>query len=287
MMRSRWFLIVVGALAALAAGCQPDPINYQRPTRYREAQVLYLAGKWPEAKAAFLALSTSEAYAEQPFQREALYYAARCDQNLGNWEAAVKVYNRLLATPPYRSLNIRALTSRGDVSLEIRDYAGAVHDYALALKLLGDGGQVDDVDHQRLLFSLGMAYYNLAVTSETIEQRESRYGQANQCFDQYLNRYPDGRFAAEVKKHHTLYGEGHAPVTKFYVTIGGSFSSRELAEAAARRARDQGFAAKVALATGSKDIYVVRVGSFEDRLSAYREQQKLMAAGFTPAKVLP
>ena len=289
MMRYR-FLMVVGMLAALAAGCQPNPEYIDRPTRFKQAQALYLAGRWPEAKAKFLALSTSESYSEKPFQREALYYAARCDQNLGSWEAAVKVYNQLLATPTYRSLSIRALASRGDISMALgpkySGYQGAVHDYSTALKLLGVGDRVEDVDRQRLLFGLGMAYYNLAVTAETLEEREARYADAAKCFDEYLGRYPEGRFVEEVKKHHPGKG-GLAPVTKFYVTIGGSFASRELAEQMAQRARDQGFAAKVALAAGSKDIYEVRVGAFDDRLGAYRQQQKLMAAGFTPAKVLP
>ena len=289
-------LVAAAGAALLAGGCMPtDPVatNMQRPTRFKEAESLYLAKNFSAARAKFLAVAVSEAAPERAFAKEARYYAARCDQCMGNYEAAVRVYNRLLEVPPYRSLEIRALVSRGDICMEatgpsgVPDYNGAVHDYGRARKLLGEGGQIDDIDHGRLTYRLGLAYYGLAVSASTPAEREARYADADGCFDEYMRLYPQGRFFEEAKRHHSAI-TGRAPVTSFYVVVGGSSTVKDQAQSVARRLAAKGYSARVVSEDqAGSTVYRVRVGSCETSSEAHALKRQLEAAGFGAGEVRP
>ena len=282
--------MVAVAAALLAAGCwSSDPVaeRWEQPTRFREAEGLYLAQSYPMAKAKFLTVANSEVGSERMFADEARYYAARCDQNLGNYVDAVKVYNQLLEGAPYRSLEIRALVSRGDISMEvvnratgIPDYAGAVHDYGRARNLLGPRGQFGDVDSGRVIFSLGKAYRGQAVSSRDPEEREAKYRQADKCFDEYMNLYPTGPFAEEARRLNSRT-TGLAPVTTFYLLVGGSSTVRDQADVVARRLRAKGYQPEVFSENqAGSTVYRVRVGSYETNRAAVLKAAQLRAAGF-------
>jgi tetratricopeptide (TPR) repeat protein len=282
-MLRRVLLATVGA-ALLAGGClYSDPVanNTPRPTRFREAEAQYLAKNFAVARAKFLTVAASEAGPEREFAREAQYYAARCDQNLGNYEAAIRVYNRLLDPPAYRSLEIRALVSRGDISMEVRDYSGAAHDYGRARKVLGEGRMIDDIDHGRLTYQLGLAYYGLAVSASNSAERDARYADADKCFEEYMKRYPQGRFYDEAKRHQSFVGR--APVTTFYVLVGGNSTVKGQAEALAQRLVAKGFqdARVFSESLGGSTVYKVRVGACQIRKDAFDLQRQLKAAGFS------
>ncbi|GEM_PF-6881018 len=290
----RIVLSAAGA-ALLAGGCiQSDPVanNTPRPTRFREAEAQYLAKNYPVAKAKFLAVAASDAAPERPFVKEARYYAARCDQNMGNYEAAVRVYNQLLEYPPYRTLAIRALVARGDISMEVLgpggvpDYSGAVHDYGRARGLLGEGSQIDDIDHGRLTYRLGRAYYGQAVSAPNPTEREARYRDADRCFDEYIQRYPTGRFIDEAKRYRSSVGR--APLTTFYVLMGGSTTVREQAEATVRKLTAAGFQARVVSESqAGGTVYQARAGACDTRDEAVDLQRKLRAAGLGSGEVRP
>lgn len=285
-------MIAAAGAALLVGGCMPsDPIanNVPRPTRFREAEALYLAKNYDAAKGKFLAVASSEASPERPYAREASYYAARCDQNMGRYIEAVKVYNRLLDAPAYKSLEVRALVSRGDISMEIGangvpDYAGAAHDYALARRLLGQQGQIGEIDHGMLTYNLGRAYYGLAVNAPNSEEREACYVDADKCFREYLDRYPNGQFREDARRRLSTT-TGRAPVTNFYVQIAGGTSVRSQAESTVAQLQKLGAKAYiVSEQQGNVKIYRVRSGAFKTEQEAWAEADRLTKAGFNARK---
>jgi len=277
--------IAAAALLILAAGCWRDPSTIEKPTRFREAEKLYLDKNFSQAKSRFRELSTSDAYAEKPFRQEALYYTALCDQQIAAnsrggrpaLEDAIRTLNEILAAPTYASLEIRALAARGDISLEVNDYPGAAHDYRRALRLLDSLGPISAVSREKLLFGLGLAEWN-----------QRNYSESDRLFDQYRVTYPHGAFVEEARRHHVRLGMGLAPTASFYVLVGGSFTVREQAENLTGKLAARNIKAAVEPRSVAGPItYVVRVGAFDDRDAAETQRRALEAAGFRPAEVYP
>lgn len=277
-MRNRFAQVALAALLTAAGGCLTprDPAPWQKPTRFEQAQSLYLAKRFPEAKSLFDQLSVSSAPSEKVFRRESRYYSARCDQAMGRLESALEGYNEILASPTYVRLQVRVLASRAQVKSELADYQGAARDFAKARSRLAQAGfmeEADRIDYEMLLFGEGLARWNLR-----------DYRRSDECFDEYMRRFPTGRFFQEARRHHTNTG-GRAPDTKFYLLVGGNFSVRRNAETLLRQLAEKNIVGRIEERGG--DVFVVRVGTFETDRDAYVARRQVEAAGFDPVEVRP
>jgi tetratricopeptide (TPR) repeat protein len=274
----RSVFLAAAAAAGLLAGChRSDPAGAVRKSpNFKQAEALYLREDFAPAGELFRKVAA----AGGAWAAEARYCAARCDHLTGNYSGAVRVYNQLLRSPKYARLEIRVRAARGDISLETGDYRGAAADYARARKLMAGGSYSfakSEVDAEKVLFGEGMALWSLR-----------RLRESDRVFDDYMARFPEGRFIREAKAHHTKF-TGRPTVTKFYVMVGGLSRIELHAQAIARKIRGKGFADVVVEKRPSAGgfVHVVKVGAFDTRGEAHAQKQALVAAGFVPAYVRP
>jgi tetratricopeptide (TPR) repeat protein len=277
-MRRSSFL--AAAALILMAGCYyKDPIVLVQPTaQYKEAESLYLRGRFVEARSKFRAVMRSSQLADKKWALEARYFAARCDHLTGHLSEAVRGYNDLLRSPKYSRLEVRVRAARGDINLETGNYQGAAHDYARARMLLEKrGSNVKEVDREKLLFGEGMALWSLR-----------RLKESDQIFDRYMADFPEGRFIKEARAHHTKF-TGRPLVTKFYCLVGGLHRIEQHANALGHKVRAKGFTEVVVQKrpSASRFVYTVRVGAFDTRQEAHAQKRELVAAGFGPVEVRP
>ncbi|MHC4914062.1 MAG: SPOR domain-containing protein [Planctomycetota bacterium] len=282
-MKRSCYLAAVG-LMAFALGCvSRDPRFIVQPTNlYREAESLYLQGRFAEARGKFREVLRSSMLSDRKWVFEARYYMARCDHMTGNLSEAVRAYNELLKIPRYPSLEIRMRAARADISLETGNYNGAAGDYGRALTLYeryaGSLGKSTEVDREKLLFGRGKAMHSL-----------ERYKDSDQLFDRYLADFPDGRFVKEARALHTKLGGGARPKVTFYTLVGGLYRLKSQANHLAGKLRLKGFADVVVekRPSASGFVYTVRIGHFETRREAHAQKQELETAGFRPVYVRP
>ena len=281
----RGLFLAATALAVLATGCAQfnDPQGrIEKTARYRQAESFYQRGMFVEAKASFLDVVNSPKEHDQRWALEAKYYAARCEhlRKDGNLVEAVRTYNELLKTPKYRRLQIRALTARADLMMDLGRYRTAARDYHNALGQFARAPHLvrgsSNIDREKLLFGEGNALWCMG------RERES-----DKVFNRLMREFPSTRFMKEIKERHTKF-RGRRPVTHFYVRVGGIYRTRSLAAGLARKVRARGFDARVHQGPSiSGPIYTVRVGSFDSRQEAHAQQRALNKAKFDRTYVLP
>ena len=275
-------ILIAAALAVLTAGCNGGPGGVTKSKAFLNAEALYLQTQFPEARRAFLDVYGSDAYADRRWRQETLYYLARCDQMTGKLADALAVYNDILKYPTYGGLKVRALACRADIRRDLGLHRLAAEDYTKALRMIErgvpgvPGSEAELVDVEKLLFGKGLSLWAMDRTRDS-----------DAVFDQYMNRFPDGRFLDTVKAHHTKFG-GVRPVTPFYVLVQGRFRLRAGAEALARKLKAKGYQARVERSTmGNATVYEVRVGAFDTRHEAWSHAKELEAAGFGPTEDRP
>jgi cell division protein FtsN len=95
-----------------------------------------------------------------------------------------------------------------------------------------------------------------------------------------MNLYPTGPFAEEARRLNSRT-TGLAPVTTFYLLVGGSSTVRDQADVVARRLRAKGYQPEVFSENqAGSTVYRVRVGSYETNRAAVLKAAQLRAAGF-------
>ena len=282
-MRRSYYLAAVG-LIALALGCvYKDPRYVVQPSNlYKEAESLYLQGRFTEARNKFREVLRSPMLSDKKWCFEARYYMGRCDHLTGHLSEAVRIYNELLKVPRYPSLEIRMRAARADISLETGNYVGAVNDYSRALTLYerysGAMGKGTEVDREKLLFGRAKSLHCL-----------ERYRESDQLLDRYMADFPDGRFVKEARAMHTKLGGGRRPTITFYALVGGLYRLKSQADLLADKVRLKGFNNVVVEKRDSTSgfVYTVRVGHFGTRKEAHAQKQELETAGFRPVYVRP
>jgi hypothetical protein len=127
--------VVLAVLAALVFG---GYARAQDPERVRSAKALVFDRKYVEARQAWQAVRTAATGAEAA---TAAFWIARCSENLGEHERALKEFDEFLALRPAdRALTEEARTSR--VGLAVRLYkAGQTQRLPVAVDALKDPGK--------------------------------------------------------------------------------------------------------------------------------------------------